>query len=342
MYQRLLLLALFSIALWPNSNVYSATCTSTGNGLWSAPGTWSCGAVPGTGDIVVIASGNTVTVNSSQYTAGGAGAPSSITINGTLTTSNALYGLNLPATATVTINTGGSLTGSGFILMGPFSLPNIVWSGLFNGNQNGPKMISQSCPASSGGCSLPITLVSFTGAYHSSSGAAKLTWQVTKETDFSHFEIQKSFDGINFIFLGKIIGNNNSSLLSTYTYSDTTIQISKQTYYRLKEVDINGSYTYSGVIVVVYENNLETTMTISPNPSSQGDDFEIQISNATTSSVLKIFDLNGRLFFSKTFNLNETTTLSSTELGSQLSPGCYIVSITSEESGIVNKRLIIQ
>ncbi len=42
---------------------YAATCTSLGSGNWSAPGTWSCGAVPVAGDDVIVANGHTVTVD---------------------------------------------------------------------------------------------------------------------------------------------------------------------------------------------------------------------------------------------------------------------------------------
>jgi hypothetical protein len=56
--------ALLSLALLliPAPGAHAATCTATGSGAWEAPGTWSCHAVPGAADAVVIAPGATVSV----------------------------------------------------------------------------------------------------------------------------------------------------------------------------------------------------------------------------------------------------------------------------------------
>ncbi len=71
-----------------------AICTSTGSGLWSNSSTWSCGAVPGAGDDVIIAAGTTVTIDAAAQCL-------NITVNGTLT-SNA--GINLDVNGSWTNN----------------------------------------------------------------------------------------------------------------------------------------------------------------------------------------------------------------------------------------------
>lgn len=55
--------ALACLFLLGGGKALAATCTSLGNGNWSAPGTWSCGAMPVAGDDVIIANGHTVTMD---------------------------------------------------------------------------------------------------------------------------------------------------------------------------------------------------------------------------------------------------------------------------------------
>ena len=93
---------------------------------------------------------------------------------------------------------------------------------------------------------LPITLKYFTAWKRSD--ANRLTWMTTNEKNFSHFEIQKSSDGVNFIRIARIDGHGSSDRETAYSYDDN--EMNPLQYYRLKYVDIGGKYTYSSVIRV--------------------------------------------------------------------------------------------
>ena len=93
---------------------------------------------------------------------------------------------------------------------------------------------------------LPITLKYFTAWKRPD--ANRLTWLTTSEKDFSHFEIEKSADGANFIRIATLAGKGNSSTETAYRYDDN--QIKPLQYYRLKYVDANGNYSYSNVLIV--------------------------------------------------------------------------------------------
>ena len=112
---------------------------------------------------------------------------------------------------------------------------------------------------------LAITLKYFTAWKRPD--ANRLTWQTTSEKNFSHFEIEKSSDGVNFVAITSIEGRGGNSKETEYTFDDNEVKAIQ--YYRLKYVDAKGQYTYSNILRInrddvtnakVLFNNRVTTM----------------------------------------------------------------------------------
>jgi hypothetical protein len=104
------------------------------------------------------------------------------------------------------------------------------------------------CTSSCG--TLPVELEYFK-SYWASNHSAKLEWKTSSEKDNSFFIVQRSEDGLNF----DSIGNVNSSGIATgslYYFLDKNVN-SGPVYYRLKQVDHNGSFTYSSVTELQYD-----------------------------------------------------------------------------------------
>jgi hypothetical protein len=93
---------------------------------------------------------------------------------------------------------------------------------------------------------LPITLKYFTAWKRPD--ANRLTWLTTSEKNFSHFEIEKSRDGVNFVKITSIEGKGGNSKETAYTFDD--IEVKAVQYYRLKYVDANGQNMYSNILRV--------------------------------------------------------------------------------------------
>lgn len=93
---------------------------------------------------------------------------------------------------------------------------------------------------------LPITLKYFTAWKRPD--ANRITWMTTDERDFARFEIEKSTDGVNFIRIGTRIAKGGLKTETAYSFDDN--EMNKVQYYRLKQVDINGKYSYSNIIRV--------------------------------------------------------------------------------------------
>src|SRR5687767_3397423 len=97
---------------------------------------------------------------------------------------------------------------------------------------------------------LPVKLLSFTGAWSVNDAVVK--WVTSTETNNHHFEIQRGFDGQNFTTIGNIPGAGNSTMERNYSFTDPNARSlsSNVIYYRLRQVDMDNKYSYSGVIML--------------------------------------------------------------------------------------------
>jgi hypothetical protein len=136
-----------------------------------------------------------------------------------------------------------------------------------------------------------------------------LTWQTASEVNNSHFEIEHSKDGINFKKIDIVKGGGNSTSILDYGYTHIDVEDGIH-YYRLKQVDFDGTFDYSDVVTVNVNNSkYSNDLTIYPNPSNGI--FNI---NSDKSQVIKIYDVLGNLKMTK--NISEGKNLINTsEIG---------------------------
>ncbi len=94
--------------------------------------------------------------------------------------------------------------------------------------------------------SLPLRLIDITA--HAKKDMVKINWTTSFEENISLFEIEYSYDGIQFSNAARILPANSSN---GYSYSfDHTINTSKKLFYRLKTSEQNGQLSYSKIVVV--------------------------------------------------------------------------------------------
>ncbi|MDH4058770.1 MAG: hypothetical protein OEU76_08390, partial [Cyclobacteriaceae bacterium] len=111
---------------------------------------------------------------------------------------------------------------------------------------------------------LPVTLLFFNAQLDLD--YVNLDWATSNEEDFEHFVIQHSVDGFNYTDISEVPGAGyNTTSRNDYTYTHT-LPIIGNNYYRLKAVDLDGSYEYFGPVAVSYMSQSE--LWIHPNPSS--------------------------------------------------------------------------
>jgi hypothetical protein len=117
-----------------------------------------------------------------------------------------------------------------------------------------------SLPSGSNG-SLPIQLLSFTAS--GENGSIHLLWSTASEIDNNYFSIERSQDAISFEEILRMTGAGNSNTTLYYSAIDYD-PYNGTAYYRLKQTDFDGKYTYSNIVAVDFEKSF--TFSIYPNP----------------------------------------------------------------------------
>ncbi|MCW8813213.1 MAG: T9SS type A sorting domain-containing protein [Chlorobium sp.] len=94
---------------------------------------------------------------------------------------------------------------------------------------------------------IPVELTSFTAV--SDNGVVQLNWQTATEINNHMFEIQRKAEASEFVTIGYVEGAGTTTEPQSYSYTDNEVQ--RGTYvYRLKQIDFNGTFTYSNEVEV--------------------------------------------------------------------------------------------
>lgn len=145
---------------------------------------------------------------------------------------------------------------------------------------------------------LPVSLSSFNAALVK--GESTITWSTASETNNKGFEVLRSTDGKSFSvvdFVASKAANGNSSTSLNYSYVDRKAQ-SGISYYRLKQIDLNGTSELFDQIRSVDLKLNATAVQVYPNPATS----YVKVKTSTTDfKNLKydLFDLNGKLVLSE-------------------------------------------
>ncbi len=110
---------------------------------------------------------------------------------------------------------------------------------------------------------LPITLNYFTAEQDGED--VVFEWQTASEVNNDFFTIEYSIDGVHFKELLREDGNGTTSVTNDYYATASAEEFAGITYFRLKQTDFNGEYSYSDVILLNIET--ETSLYVYPNPA---------------------------------------------------------------------------
>lgn len=154
---------------------------------------------------------------------------------------------------------------------------------------------------------LPIKMKSFT-AVPFENRDANLDWVTSSEVNASHFDVERSDDGVNFALIGRVEAIGNSSTDQDYKFSDREVNMERNDvvqYYRIKMVDIDGEYKYSGVRVVNFTRaDIDFTINAFPNPTVSYVQLELTgLDNASTERpMLNVYSNTGELIRAEVLN----------------------------------------
>ncbi|OQP44645.1 hypothetical protein A4H97_09780 [Niastella yeongjuensis] len=132
---------------------------------------------------------------------------------------------------------------------------------------------------------LPLNWLSVKG-YLTNDNTARITWQVD-EHQVQNYQVEKSKDGVTFNPIGYVFSAGDGT--HTYTFIESQ-KLSGTGFYRLKQIDINGRFTWSPVIKLMSE--VVNMVTVFPNPAEE------LVTVTTGSNLLNtkatLYDVNGK------------------------------------------------
>jgi parallel beta-helix repeat protein len=174
------------------------------------------------------------------------------------------------------------------IVVGPYTVPGIYEYVAVFTNSCGFFTDTVRITATS---TVPVTFASF--EVMARSNDAELVWTTASELNNDRFEIERSLDGNTFEKIGTVRGKGTTSNTSSYLYNDANALVNYRSYqtiyYRLKQVDFDGSSDYSKTVRLVMPNSTPAVIELFPNPNSG--QFNINI-NANTDAQLAITVIN--------------------------------------------------
>jgi hypothetical protein len=189
-------------------------------------------------------------------------------------------------------------------------------------------VVSIACP----GLVLPIELKSFTVRKRDEKSAI-VEWATIAELRNDYFAIERSIDGRNFSTLGKVSGAGTSNEAHSYQFIDNK-PLKGLMYYRLRQVDTDGTYSYSDVRTVLFDTK-QTILTVTPNPTHGM--LQVVLNQVCVNETkIVVTDAAGREVLCTSMPANSNNrNLDVTSLAN----GTYVVSITMND-GVYTTRFV--
>ncbi|MCI4667501.1 MAG: T9SS type A sorting domain-containing protein [Bacteroidia bacterium] len=181
----------------------------------------------------------------------------------------------------------------------------------------------------------PVELLDF-DAYQIGEGTVQLDWTTAVEINNAEFQIERSIDARFFEQIGSVAGAGNSNSPKSYDYLDFSAPNSK-IYYRLRQVDIDGTFTYSPVREVLLGDKFAPKFDIYPNPAKEYVNIDAAVSSDRLFEV-KLLDMSGRVIFHDSrVTLGEETYRVDV---SNLTPQNYILQFVDDQEEVKHSEII--
>jgi fibronectin-binding autotransporter adhesin len=186
---------------------------------------------------------------------------------------------------------------------------------------------------------LPVQLLSFTAARQGS--AVRVAWATALEKNSAYFIVQRSADGHTFADVEKVAAQGNSFSRHDYASLDAS-PLAGLSYYRLRQVDVDGTSAYSPVVAVRFDGQVATaapTLVAYPNPST-GQSFRLLTTNlAATGGTVQLFDNVGRLVLTNVATVGMTETIIAP--AQPLASGIYIATWQTADGVKLTTKVVV-
>ena len=190
----------------------------------------------------------------------------------------------------------------------------------------------------SGSAPLPVTLISFSATRQGE--AVQVAWATASEKNSAYFAVERSADGRAFGEIARVDALGSSTARHDYGTLDRS-PLGGTSYYRLRQVDKDGTTAYSNVATVRFEGKAGVPALVAyPNPAT-GSGFQLAASNlAPASGMVRVFDNVGRLVFSQTVAAG--TAEATVQPAQRLASGMYFATWTTADGVKLTTKVSVE
>jgi Secretion system C-terminal sorting domain len=186
---------------------------------------------------------------------------------------------------------------------------------------------------------LPVKYLSFNA--NAEENAVTLIWVTEQEINNNHFEVERSFDGINFTTIGLVSGGFENENRKNYQFKDKDAEVGSKSiiYYRLKQVGNDGKTTVTNILAVKLQAKPGVVVQTSPNPFTEN----LNLSFATTENgfaQITITSINGQKMITKHTAVSRGYNNLQLNGFTRLAPGMYTVQLIINGAIISNQKII--
>jgi len=186
---------------------------------------------------------------------------------------------------------------------------------------------------------LPIELLAFSAQLKNDE--VELKWSTASETNNDHFTIERATDVEHFEPIHTKDGKGTSKDLNHYSIVDSS-PLYGRSYYRLKQTDFDGKFTYSDVRTIDYDGPAFATLTAFPNPlNSPILTLKIEGLKDATNVPVQILNLQGQKVFEKVIEI-KTPGIVTEEISRTIFPSSGLYFIKAGETLYLTKKIVIE
>lgn len=177
---------------------------------------------------------------------------------------------------------------------------------------------------------VPVSLISFEGVKKGSSTA--LTWNVSEQINVRSYIVEFAANGSDFASAGNVAANGLRNSAYNFLHTQT---VKGDNYYRLKIVSSDGTFRYSNVVKIRFDE--KEWLTVTPNPVT--DNFTIKYNSTHAIRSISVIDVNGKVMRL----INPAAGTGSVIVNASAYPaGVYLIRVLSADNSVVTQKIIKQ
>lgn len=166
---------------------------------------------------------------------------------------------------------------------------------------------------------------------------AEVSWTTLSEFNNSHFIVERSSDAVSFKAVGTVAAKGNSSFTQNYSFTDLAVS-GTVIYYRIKQVDVNGTSSYSKTVALRSGNARINNYTVYPNPFVNN--VKVQIDAKEKEDVMiRINNLTGQTLITKRVTVQAGNNIVVFDNLQQLQNGLYMLEVVTKDGKHTQKLI---